>query len=127
MPLSRPFHCALPQNSLSKIPRPTMGQSHLFILNSNFSCEKGLVIWHGNESTQLCGLLVLLNILSFPTNFLFFVERMLSKTNIHTIVWIHIKRDLNPGPKSRSRSSSPLLHCPTPSKPSHKYFIPQAK
>jgi hypothetical protein len=37
--------------------------------------KKGLVIWHGNESTHLCGLLVLLNTLSFPMNNLFFVPQ----------------------------------------------------
>jgi hypothetical protein len=37
--------------------------------------RKGLVIWHGNESTHLCGLLVLLNTLSFPMKNRFFVPQ----------------------------------------------------
>ena len=35
----------------------------------------GLVIWHGNESTHLCGLLVLLNTLSFPMKNRFLVPQ----------------------------------------------------
>jgi hypothetical protein len=40
-----------------------------------YNSSMGLVIWHGNESTHLCGLLVLLNTLSFPMKNRFFVPQ----------------------------------------------------